>query len=85
MWAKDGECSKNLDYMSISCKLSCSNCKLYSTSKPFQVLQLNNGRSIPAVGFGTAGLSVGTAAAVQFAVAAGYRLFDSAEVSQLRM
>lgn len=72
-----------MDYMSISCKLSCNNCKVYSISKPFRVVQLNNGRSMPTVGFGTAGLTVGTAAAVQFAVAAGYRMFDSAEVSML--
>eukprot|EP00878_Enallax_costatus_P008420 GHUV01008801.1.p1 GENE.GHUV01008801.1~~GHUV01008801.1.p1 ORF type:complete len:575 (+),score=160.71 GHUV01008801.1:1377-3101(+) len=79
VWANDGECSKNLDYMMISCKQSCNNCKIYSTNKPFRVAQLNSGYKMPTVGFGTAGLTVGTAAAVQFAVAAGYRMFDSAE------
>eukprot|EP00775_Hariotina_reticulata_P008779 gene8779-8957_t len=65
--------------MNIACKASCDNCWLLTTSRPFRTVQLNNGRYIPAVGFGTAGLGVGTAAAVQYAVAAGYRMFDSAE------
>lgn len=81
IWAQDGECSRNMDYMMISCKLSCNNCKLYSIKKPFRVVQLNSGYSMPAVGFGTAGLGIGTAAAVQFAALAGYKMFDSAEVS----
>eukprot|EP00879_Flechtneria_rotunda_P018463 GHRR01019367.1.p1 GENE.GHRR01019367.1~~GHRR01019367.1.p1 ORF type:complete len:495 (+),score=162.62 GHRR01019367.1:249-1733(+) len=78
-WAADGECKKNVDYMMIACKLSCGNCKTYTTFKPFRIVQLNNGRTMPAVGFGTAGLGVGTAAAVQYAASVGYRMFDSAE------
>lgn len=79
-WAADGECKKNVDYMLISCKASCSNCKLYSTTKPFKMVQLNSGHAMPTVGFGTAGLGVGTAAAVQYALAKGYRMIDTAEV-----
>ncbi|WIA18309.1 hypothetical protein OEZ85_009774 [Tetradesmus obliquus] len=78
-WAADGECSRNVDYMAISCKASCKNCKLYSTQQPFRLVQLNSGYAMPAVGFGTAGLGIGTAAAVQYAVSAGYRLIDTAE------
>jgi hypothetical protein len=44
-------------------------------------VQLSSGWVMPTVGFGTAGLGVGTAAAVEYAAAAGYRMFDSAEVS----
>jgi hypothetical protein len=80
VWAADGECSKNVDYMAISCKASCKNCKLYSTRQPFRRVQLNSGHAMPAVGFGTAGLGIGTAAAVQYAVSAGYRMIDTAEV-----
>jgi hypothetical protein len=83
-WAADGECSRNVDYMAISCKASCKNCKLYSTRQPFRVVQLNSGYAMPAVGFGTAGLGIGTAAAVQYAVSAGYRMIDTAEVRHLR-
>jgi tartrate dehydratase alpha subunit/fumarate hydratase class I-like protein len=79
-WAADGECNKNVDYMAISCKASCKNCKLYSTRQPFRRVQLNSGHAMPAVGFGTAGLGIGTAAAVQYAVSAGYRMIDTAEV-----
>ncbi|KAF8059205.1 XYL1 [Scenedesmus sp. PABB004] len=78
-WAADGECDRNADYMAISCKASCANCKSYAVPRPFRVLQLNSGHAMPAVGLGTAGLGVGTAAAVQVALAAGYRLIDSAE------
>jgi hypothetical protein len=66
--------------MAISCKASCKNCKLYSTRQPFRRVQLNSGHAMPAVGFGTAGLGIGTAAAVQYAVSAGYRMIDTAEV-----
>lgn len=70
--------------MAISCKASCKNCKLYSTQQPFRLVQLNSGYAMPAVGFGTAGLGIGTAAAVQYAVSAGYRLIDTAEVRHLQ-
>ena len=43
-------------------------------------VQLNNGRLMPTVGFGTAGLGDDTSQAVQGALETGYRLFDSAQV-----
>jgi hypothetical protein len=67
--------------MQIACKASCNNCKALQTPTPFSQVQLSSGWVMPTVGFGTAGLGVGTAAAVEYAAAAGYRMFDSAEVS----
>lgn len=44
-------------------------------------LRLNNGQSIPAIGFGTWKLSDSEAeAAVSAAIAAGYRLIDTAKI-----
>lgn len=79
-WAAAGECSKNIDFMLIACKASCNTCKALQTPTPLQHVQLASGWTMPTVGFGTAGLGVGTAAAVEYAAAAGYRMFDSAEV-----
>ena len=45
----------------------------------FQVI-LNNGMEMPLVGFGTAGLGRDTKQAVKWALEAGYRLLDSAQV-----
>ena len=45
----------------------------------FQVT-LNNGMEMPLVGFGTAGLGRDTKQAVKWALEAGYRLLDSAQV-----
>ena len=41
---------------------------------------LNNGMEMPLVGFGTAGLGPDTKQAVKWALEAGYRLLDSAQV-----
>ena len=41
---------------------------------------LNNGVEMPLVGFGTAGLGAETKQAVAWALQAGYRLLDSAQV-----
>lgn len=83
MWASGGECSRNTDFMLIACKASCNNCKALQTPTPFSTVQLGgSGHTMPAVGFGTAGLGVGTAAAVEYAAAVGYRMFDSAEVRE---
>jgi len=41
---------------------------------------LNNGAEMPLVGFGTAGLGLETKQAVKWALDAGYRLLDSAQV-----
>jgi diketogulonate reductase-like aldo/keto reductase len=41
---------------------------------------LNNGMKMPLVGFGTAGLERDTKQAVKWALEAGYRLLDSAQV-----
>lgn len=83
-WAAAGECAKNIDFMLVACKASCGSCKALQTPSPFQQVQLASGYTMPAVGFGTAGLGVGTAAAVEYAAAAGYRMFDSAEVRLVR-
>jgi hypothetical protein len=79
-WAASGECSNNIDFMLVACKASCNTCKALQTPTPLQHVQLASGWMMPSVGFGTAGLGVGTAAAVEYAAAAGYRMFDSAEV-----
>jgi hypothetical protein len=66
--------------MAIACKASCGACSTHQTPSPYETRQLASGWAMPAVGFGTAGLGVGTAAAVEYAAAAGYRMIDSAEV-----
>ena len=43
-------------------------------------MTLNNGMEMPLVGFGTAGLGRDTKQAVKWALEAGYRLLDSAQV-----
>ena len=45
---------------------------------------LPGGVRMPRIGFGTAGLTAGTAQAVEWALAAGYRLLDSAQVRPIR-
>lgn len=45
-------------------------------------MTLNNGVEMPLVGFGTAGLGAETKQAVAWALQAGYRLLDSAQVRE---
>ena len=52
-------------------------------SESFQVT-LNNGVEMPLVGFGTAGLGAETKQAVLWALQAGYRLLDSAQVCLIK-
>lgn len=66
--------------MLIACKAACKQCSALQTPSPFSEVQVSSGWVMPTVGFGTAGLGVGTAQAVEYAAAAGYRMFDSAEV-----
>jgi hypothetical protein len=66
--------------MLIACKAACKQCNALQTPSPFSEVQLSSGWVMPTVGFGTAGLGVGTAQAVEYSAAAGYRMFDSAEV-----
>jgi diketogulonate reductase-like aldo/keto reductase len=49
-----------------------------------QQVTLNNGVVMPRVGFGTAGLGQETESATTWALAAGYRLLDSAQVRAAR-
>ena len=51
--------------------------------KLFAMMQvtLNNGRTMPSIGFGTAGLGQQTLQAVHQALLAGYTLFDTAQAS----
>ena len=46
---------------------------------------MNNGAEMPLVGFGTAGLGLETKQAVKWALEAGYRLLDSAQVRPIAL
>ncbi|KAL6746302.1 NADP-dependent oxidoreductase domain-containing protein [Haematococcus lacustris] len=96
-WASMGECAHNKGFMEISCRLACGLCSAAATAEPAVPLssspfwffpqplaqvQLNNGRLMPSLGFGTAGLGEGTQAAVAEALAAGYRHVDSAQARE---
>lgn len=78
-WAKAGECEKNPGYMKESCSLSCNSCGEVYIAKPLTSVMLGNGRMMPTVGFGTAGLGDETFSAVTYALRAGYKHFDSAQ------
>ncbi len=81
-WADHGECSSNPDYMAASCAASCNHCQVLWTDRPLATLQLRSGHDIPTIGYGTATLKERTKQAVLDALAAGYRLLDSAQVRE---
>ena len=56
--------------------------RLSSRGEQLQFVTLPTGARFPRIGFGTAGLTEGTRAAVAEALEAGYRLFDSAQARE---
>ncbi|KAG1666161.1 hypothetical protein FOA52_011573 [Chlamydomonas sp. UWO 241] len=87
-WARAGECDKNGAFMHDACAAACKlgPCNTpaaargarLTLARPLPVLFLNNGVTIPAVGFGSAALGDGTQAAVEAAIKVGYRHVDGA-------
>lgn len=81
-WAASGECDRRPNFMYQSCPKACGGCsKRYEHSPPHRV-DLRPGVSMPAVGFGTAGLGDGTARAVVEALNVGYRKIDGAQARE---
>ena len=80
-WAGTGQCDSNPDFMLAYCPQSCQACHVLRVSQVPRYRVLNNGYLLPSVGFGTAALGQRTADAVTEALLAGYRMFDTAEVS----
>jgi len=79
-WADAGECFRNPRFMVTGCRDSCGLCEAPVVQR---VIPLADGRaSMPAVGFGTAGLGAGTRDAVAAAFGVGYRHFDSAQARE---
>ncbi|GAX76173.1 hypothetical protein CEUSTIGMA_g3617.t1 [Chlamydomonas eustigma] len=94
-WAEIGECTKNTAFMFTACALSCGRCTPLNEKKtmpapkndeyvpqPLASVVLNNGVLMPVIGFGTAGLGAQTVMAVQDALHAGYRHFDTAQARE---
>lgn len=81
LWYRDGECDHNIGFMLSACTQSCNACPLFMHNVP-QTTTLLFGNQMPRVGFGTAGLGEGTLKAVQHAIQAGYRKFDTAEAKE---
>jgi hypothetical protein len=63
------------------CPSSCQACRVFHLTHIPRYRMLNNGHLLPSVGFGTAALGLRTADAVAEALLTGYRMFDTAEVS----
>jgi len=87
-WAWSGECEANPDFMEENCALSCELCtpEDRSDQEPgvqVETVELNNGVSMPRIGFGTAGLGCGKSlSAVRDALEAGYRHIDTAQANE---
>lgn len=85
-WAASGECTNNPGFMMGACKESCDVCTSFDPSSPAMDpsaaghVTLNTGAKMPMIGYGTAGLGEHTAQAVKWALQAGYRMLDSAQV-----
>lgn len=75
-WSAVGHCFSNPGFMLEQCPHSCIKaCSVTYDPHPPYFVSLWNGLLMPTIGFGTAGLSIGTADAVLTALDAGYR-FD---------
>lgn len=68
--------------MADKCPLVCGMCGKPYTQDPPDWVRLWNGLLMPTIGFGTAGLGSGAAAAVSAALDEGYRLIDSAQARE---